>query len=167
MKRFINVKTILTATGLCSMLFAGTAAAEYRVTAFGYSTEYNALLSGNARTAKTILGEVALIKRDFIEANNLCVAEILARELLAAERACIVALEKVDGDRSIGIVARQSAKASIYSNLAVARAMSGDIAEASNMLETALSFNSRDRNAIANYDLMNEKLPATEIARGF
>lgn len=68
--------------GLGLALFAGTASAEYRVTAFGYSSEYKALLSRDVASAKSILGDRSIALLDFVEANNLCVAQNYSSWLL-------------------------------------------------------------------------------------
>lgn len=167
MKPNVNIKLLVTAAGLCSVLLAGAASADYRITAFGHSSEYEALITGNVQRAKFLLGDRSLSSRDFVAANNYCVAQILAKEFSSAEEACTIALTKVESDHTLRDAEEKSAKASIYSNLAVALAMGGDIESASDALDKALSFNSRDRNAIANYDLVSEKLPANELARGF
>ncbi|MEZ5489819.1 MAG: hypothetical protein R3F50_05825 [Gammaproteobacteria bacterium] len=167
MKHIIKSRLLLATTGLCSLLLSATASADYRVTAFGYSSEYDALLSQDVASAKSILRDRSLDSLDFVKANNLCVTQILTEEFAAAEVACSAALEKVEKDLSIGVVATRDAKASIYSNLAVALAMSGNIAAASAALETALSLNSRDKNAVANYSLVSQKLPASELAQSF
>lgn len=104
---------------------------------------------------------------DFVEANNLCVTQILAKEYSAAESACAMALEKIDYDYSLGLIAKKAARASIYSNLAVALAMNGNMPAASTALEKALALNSRDANAVANYSLVNSKSPASELAQSF
>lgn len=167
MKHIINSRLLLATTGLCSLLLSATASADYRVTAFGYSSEYDALLSQDVASAKSILRDRSLDSLDFVQANNLCVTRILSEEFAAAEAACSAALEKVEKDLSIGVVATRDAKASIYSNLAVALAMSGNISAAGAALETALSLNSRDKNAVANYSLVSQKLPASELAQSF
>jgi len=167
MKLFTKTRTILTAASLGLALFAGSASAEYRVTAFGYSSEYDALLSKDVASAKSILGDRAVAALDFIEANNLCVAQILADELGSAIASCGAALEKVESDRSISRATERAAKASIYSNLAVAKAMSGDMLGASRALETALTLNARDRNAVSNYNLIHDLPSAAEVAQRF
>ena len=52
------------------------------------------------------------------------------------------------------------ALASIYSNLAVAKVMTGDAAGANVDLEMALSLNEKDGNASINYDLISTNLIA-------
>lgn len=165
MKFASKTRSLITAAGLLSMLAAGNAAADYRVTAFGYSSEYEAVLSGDVATAKSILSKRSLASLDFVESNNLCVTQILAREFPAAVASCSAALEKIESDRAISAITERTAKASIYSNLAVAKAMSGDLGGASEALETALSLNASDRNAVANYSQVREIAPVTEVAQ--
>jgi Flp pilus assembly protein TadD len=52
------------------------------------------------------------------------------------------------------------ATASIYSNMAVAKAMNGDKASAIKDLELAMSYNSMDKNVNTNYDQLS---PATNL----
>lgn len=158
MKLFKKSHLAMAAVSLGSLLVASTASADYHVTAFGESTAYRSLLSKDAESAKEALGSKDLAKMDFIAANNLCVAQILAKELSLAIESCSLALEKVEKDMMLGMSAEKSAKASIYSNLAVARAMSGDMLGASSDLEKALEFNSSDRNASLNYNLISASM---------
>ena len=158
MKLFKKSHLAMAAVSLGSLLVASTASADYHVTAFGESTAYRSLLSKDAESAKEALGSKDLAKMDFIAANNLCVAQILAKELSLAIESCSLALEKVEKDMMLGMSAEKSAKASIYSNLAVARAMSGDMLGASSDLEKALEFNSSDRNAALNYNLISASM---------
>lgn len=166
MKLFTTSRLILSAIGLSSLLAAGTAAADYRVTAFGDAVAYRALMTRDVESAKSAFSSKDLAKLDFIAANNLCVTQILAKELGSAIESCSIALEKVESDFGLGLMTEKSAKASIYSNLAVAKAMSGDVAGASSDLEKALMLNSRDRNASSNYNLISSTVSATaEIAQ--
>lgn len=165
MKLPAKSRILLTAASLGVALFAGSSSAEYRVTAFGYSDEYAALLSKDVASAKSILGDRAIAQLDFIEANNLCVAQILASELGSAVASCTAALRKVEADLSINRAGGRIAKASIYSNLAVARVMSGDVMGASGDLESALTLNARDRNAISNYVLIHDLATVAEVAQ--
>ncbi len=166
MKLFSTSKLTLAAAGLASLLMAGTASADYRVTAFGHTTEYSALLSKDVESAKSIFSNRELSKLDFVAANNLCVTQILAEEFSAAISSCATALEKVEAELGIGVATEKTAKASILSNLAVAKAMSGDVTGASSDLERALLLNARDRNAMSNYNLISAMpAAAAEIAR--
>lgn len=167
MKKIYRSKALVAALGFCSAVMAGTAAADYRVTAFGHASEFDALLTGDVASAKTILGDRSLTSLDFVEANNLCVTEILAKDFAAAELACASALKKVDIQYSMGVFTRKEAKASIYSNLSVALAMSGRVAEAEAALEQALLLNRHDKNAVANYSLLSSASPSSELASGF
>lgn len=167
MKRLIKSPALIAATGICSMLLSTAEAADYRVTAFGHSAEYDAVLAGDVSAASSILSDQPIARMDFVEANNLCVTEILTENYASAETACAAALEKVSTDYSVGMISRKKAKASIYSNMAVALAKSGDIRAANAALEQALALNSRDRNALANLSLVTEKLPSSDLAQNF
>lgn len=167
MKLFTKSRIAITALGLGAMLAASTAAADYRVTAFGDAVAYKALIAKDVASAKSAFYTTDLSKLDFIAANNLCVTQILAEELSAAIESCSLALEKAERDLGLTVSAEKSAKASIYSNLAVAKAMSGDLSGASVELEKALLLNSRDRNAASNYSLISGivSAPAADIAQ--
>ena len=167
MKSFTKTRIALAALGLGSMLVAGTASADYRVTAFGDAVAYKALIAKDVASAKSAFYTADLTKLDFVAANNLCVTQILAKELMAAIESCSLALEKAEGSVDMSATTEKSAKASIYSNLAVAKAMSGDLSGASLDLEKALMLNSRDRNAVSNYNLISSTVAgsAADIAQ--
>lgn len=164
MKSITKARLLVISTGLCTLLTAGTAAAEYHVTAFGKSTGFTELMATDATTAATKLGALNTMRMDFRELNNLCVTEILLKKYDSAKTACATALEKTDLAFDLSYRAGKKAKASILSNLAVAKAKSGDTAGAKSDLEQALSFNSSDANATTNYGLISEMLIASEIA---
>lgn len=161
MKRTIATRTIISAFGFVAMLAAGTAAAdEYRVTAFGNAKAYTALISQDVSKAEMEFSKAELAGLDFAEANNLCVTKILSKELPVAVAACEAALSKLTSEVYISAMSEKAAKASIYSNLAVAEALSGNLSAASGYLEMSLSYNADDANALANYDLIATSLIA-------
>ncbi|GAB5499906.1 MAG: hypothetical protein PsegKO_22170 [Pseudohongiellaceae bacterium] len=149
-KSFSKTRLALIAAGLGSVLAASSASAEYRVTAFGDAIAYKALISMDVESAKSAFYTKDLTKLDFVAANNLCVTQILSKELSAAIASCELALEKVETDFELTVSLEKEAKASIFSNLAVAKAMSGDLTGASADLERALMLNVRDQNAKVN-----------------
>jgi|GEM_PF-396190 len=158
MKLITKSRIAIAALGLASMFAASTASADYRITAFGDAIAYRALLAKDVESAKSAFTTADMAKLDFVAVNNLCVTQILAEELPAAIESCSLALEKVEADRELGLASEKSAKASIYSNLAVAKAMSGDLSGASVDLEKALLLNGRDRNAVSNYNLISSSM---------
>ncbi len=169
MKFSIKSQVVFIIAGFCSLIFSANALADYRVTALGHSSEFGALLGKNVSNAKVILSDQPLVNLDFLEANNLCVTHILDKNYTAAELACSAALEKLDSisimeEVTMGTVTRRKAKSAIYSNLAVAKALNGDVTNAVAALEEALSVNPGDRNAIANYGLVSERLPESRLA---
>lgn len=145
---------------IASAFAAGAASADYRVTAFGDTKAYTALIGGDVSGAQANFIAARPSSLDFAEANNLCVTEILSKDYVAAIEACEIALDKIKYDPYITATSRKSAKASIYSNLAVATAMLGDFSAASSFLEISLSFNASDENALINYDLISASLVA-------
>jgi len=158
MKLFTKSKLALVAAGLGSILAASSASAEYRVTAFGDAIAYKALISMDVESAKSEFYTKDLTKLDFVAANNLCVTQILSKELSDAIATCNMALEKVETDFELSAGLEKEAKASIYSNLAVAKAMNGDLTGASADLERALMLNIRDRNAKVNYNQISSTM---------
>lgn len=167
MKLLTKSRIAVAALGLGSMLAAGTASADYRITAFGDAIAYEALIEKDVASAKSAFYTTDLSKLDFVAANNLCVTQILSKELVAAIESCSLALEKADGALDLSATSEKSAKASIYSNLAVAKAMSGDLTGANVDLEKALLLNSRDVNAVSNYSLISSTIAEStaEIAQ--
>jgi len=143
-----------------ALLSANASFADYRVTAFGDTKAFAALLEGDVVAAQRYFSSNRPGSLDFAEANNLCVTEILAKDYASAVAACEIALDKLKFYPYINAMSAKSAKASIYSNLAVATAMLGNLDAASRYLEVSLSFNSKDENALINYDLISSNTVA-------
>ncbi len=143
-----------------TLLSASASFADYRVTAFGDTKAYSALIDQDVSAAQNYFASYRPTSLNFAEANNLCVTEILANDFTAAVEACELALDKIKFYPYISATSAKSAKASIYSNLAVATAMLGDFSKASSYLEVSLSFNSEDENALINYDLISANIVA-------
>jgi Flp pilus assembly protein TadD len=152
-----SFSTLATVGGfaLASLLTANTAMAEYRVTAFGHTMGYSDLITTDLKAIQTTFGKKSLSNLDYSEANNLCVAQILLKDFDAAVTSCEAAVVKADRAFEISPSDIDSVKASIYSNMGVAKALAGNDAEASKDLELALKFNARNRNAIANYSQLS------------
>lgn len=131
---------------------ASSAQAEYRLTAFGDTIGYRSLISADVENIETTFGGMSLSRLDYFEANNLCVAQILLKDFDEAISTCTAAISKTERVFAINPAATNSATASIYSNMAVAKAMSGDKISAIKDLELAFSFNRKDKNMKANYD---------------
>ena len=152
------VRTISVA--LLSLFVSNIAIAEYKLTAFGDSTAYAALINQDVDGARAKLRFISMQEMDFADANNLCVAEVLEKDFAAAVAACELALERVELEPYISLLSESLAKASIYSNLAVAKALAVDLSAASSYLELSLSLNDEDANALSNYDLISASLVA-------
>lgn len=148
-----SISTLATVGGfaLASLLAANTALAEYRVTAFGHTMGYEDLIKADSDAVESTFAGKSLSGLDYSEANNLCVAQILLKDFDAAIASCEAAVTKAERAFDINVADIDSVKASIYSNMAVAKALGGKQAEASKDLELALEFNSRDKNANTNY----------------
>jgi len=145
---------------LLGLFVSNIAMAEYKLTAFGDSTAYAALIEKDVETARAKLKFISTQEMDFADANNLCVTEVLEENFEAAVTACELALERVELEPYISLLSESSVKASIYSNLAVVKALAGDFSAASDYLELSLSFNDEDANALSNYDLISATLVA-------
>ncbi len=152
-----SISTLATVGGfaLASLLSANTAMAEYRVTAFGYTTGFSELIETDLTAIEATFAKKSISGLDYSEANNLCVAQILLKDFEAAVASCEAAVDKAE--KSFEISARDVSivKASIYSNMGVAKALSGNDTEASKDLELALKFNARDKNANTNYSQLS------------
>ena len=160
MKYSSHSKLALIALTLASSFATSGALADYRLTAFSGTVGFKALVSEDLSTAKSAFASRSLERMDYFEANNLCVAQILLEELEAAITSCSSAIEKADSSSELTVRNEKVALASVYSNLGVAKAMTGDTAGASTDLEMALSLNKRDGNASINYDLISTNLVA-------
>ena len=141
--------------GALSITAASSVLAEYRLTAFGDTIGYRSLISADIESIQSTFGEVSLTGLDHFEANNLCVAQILLKDFDQAISTCNAAISKTKKAFAVSPMAINSAAASIYSNLAIAKAMSGDKDSAIKDLELAITFNSKDKNANTNYDRLS------------
>lgn len=157
MLKRIAKPALIGAASLLTLLTGVTANADYRVTAFGYTTGFQALVNMDIDSALTKLHTRARL--DYAESNNLCVAKILAEDLGGAISDCELALQKLDRTSELRAFKKKQAMASIYSNLGVATALSGDLDTASTYLEKALELNARDRNAVSNFESVQAKQP--------
>ncbi len=164
MKTFSKTRVLIAAAGFLSVMAASSASAEYRVTVFGHTAGYSDLLSKDAATAASYLKKRSASKMNYLELNNLCVTEILLKEFEAAVASCGSALSKASTSYDLSVRVEKTVKASIYSNMAVAKAMSGDVISAKVDLETALSLNARDKNANSNYGVIAASAAESEIA---
>lgn len=160
MKYLSHSKLALIALTLASSFATSGALADYRLTAFSDTVGFKALVNEDLSAAKSTFASRSLKKMDYFEANNLCVAQILLDELEAAITSCSSALEKAKSSSELTIRNEKVALASVYSNLAVAKAMTGDTVGANVDLEMALSLNQRDGNASINYALISTNLIA-------
>lgn len=152
--------TSVFAVATLSIAAASSAMAEYRLTAFGNTLGYRSLITADVETVESTFSGISLSGLNHFEANNLCVAQIIMREFEAAIESCESALLKVGKSYSTRPMAISSATASIYSNMAVAKAMNGDASSAVRDIETASSFISSDKNVILNYEQI---APATNL----
>ncbi|MFT4888728.1 MAG: tetratricopeptide (TPR) repeat protein [Pseudohongiellaceae bacterium] len=141
--------------GALSITAASSALAEYRLTAFGNTIGYRSLISADVESIESTFGRISLSGLDHFEANNLCVAHILLKDFNQAISTCNAAIEKTKKAYSTSPMAINSATASIYSNMAIAKAMSGDKISAIQDLELALSFNRQDKNVNTNYNQLS------------
>lgn len=136
--------------GFLSLAASLPAVAEYRLTAFGETLGYSALVAKDAEAANEVFDSRNTYSMDFLEVNNLCLSKILIEDFPAAILNCEAALEKAESSLAFTTSAKEGALASIYSNLAVAKALSGDMESAATDLRAALELNGRDANALAN-----------------
>lgn len=160
MKYVSHTKLALAALALASSFATSGALADYRLTAFSDTVGFKALVDEDLAAAKSAFASRSLKRMDYFEANNLCVAQILLEEFESAITSCSSALEKAETSSELTIRNEKVALASVYSNLAVAKAITGDTAGASSDLEMALSLNQKDGNASLNYDLISTNLIA-------
>ena len=160
MKFISHSKLALIALTLTSSFATSGALADYRLTAFSDTPGFRALIAKDLVAAKSTFASRSLEKMDYFEANNLCVAQILLEEFNAAISSCSSALKKAKNSSELTTQDEKVALAAVYSNLAVAKAITGDTAGAGIDLEMALSLNKRDSNASINYGLISTNLLA-------
>ena len=150
---FIRNGLIVLVVGFSATFSALTSAKEeYRLSAFSDVMGYAQIKSKDIVAVKEFMSVRNQKKLDFLELNNLCVLGVLVEDFSAAIRNCQVAIEKSGKSRDIGFSSKRKALASVHSNLAVAKALSGDIEGAQYELQMALSLNSRDTNVKSNIE---------------
>lgn len=147
-------------TGVLSIAATSSALAEYRLTAFGDTLGYRSLISVDVEGIQSKFEGADLSRLNHFEANNLCVAQILLKDFDEAINSCNAAVSKTKKALAISPSVINLATASIYSNMAVAKAMNGDKASAIKDLELAMSYNSMDKNINTNYDQLS---PVTNL----
>jgi len=145
---------------IMSGLGCSFAAAEYQLTIFPEGKGYQSIQRGNAREILADFEYGRLRPRDFLDLNNICVSQILANRLENAILSCRKAVEQVPGSRTVAKLSKRKALATIYSNLAVARAKSGDLQGALNDLGVALNSYSPNSSAKINMDQITSMLVA-------
>jgi len=119
------------------------ALAEYKVTAFSDAVGYKNLIKGGGPTAfETITGKKKG-RMDFMDLNNLCVALIMSNRAPEAVKTCEMASRKLKTLKYNSGWGYRRASADVYSNLGVAKALSGDFTGASSDLEKAQRIFSR------------------------
>ena len=160
MKTSTHSKIAALALTIVSSFTTTGAFADYHLTAFSDTLGFKELLAEDIAAAEATFGRRKIERMDYFEANNLCVAQILMEEFETAISSCSTALEKAEFSSELSVKDEKIALAAIYSNLAVAKVMSGDAAGANVDLETALSLNQKDSNASMNYDLISTNLVA-------
>ena len=160
MKSIAHSKIAALALTLASTFATTGAFADYHVAAFSDTLGFGALLKKDVALVEKTFATSKVERMDFFEINNLCVAQIILEDFESAVSSCGVALEKADYSSELTAEGQKVALAAIYSNLAIAKVMSGDSAGASVALETSLSLNQKDGNASMNYDLIKTNLVA-------
>lgn len=136
-------------------------ASDFRLTAFKGALGFSELTKGEAKIAHDMLSARSLTRSDYSELNNLCVSEIILGDFASAIETCELALNEKDKARDLGFSQKKKITASILSNLAVAKALGGDLVGAQLDLETSLSLNRKDKSAISNFDWLNSDLLAS------
>lgn len=136
-------------------------ASDFRLTAFEGALGFSELTTGEAKIAHDMLSARGLTRSDYSELNNLCVSEIILEDFASAIEACELALNEKDKARDLGYSQKKKITASILSNLAVAKALGGDLAGAQLDLEKSLSLNRKDKSAISNFDWLHSDLLAS------
>ena len=133
-------------------------ASDFRLTAFKGVLGFSELTKGEAKIAHDMLSARSLTRSDYSELNNLCVSEIILEDFASAIETCELALNEKDKARDLGFSQKKKITASILSNLAVAKALGGDLVGAQLDLETSLSLNRKNKSAISNFDWLNSDL---------
>ena len=149
----IRKSLIIVALGISGSFAAfSNATEEYRLSAFADVLGYAQIKANNVNEAKAFMAAKIKKKSDFLELNNFCVLAVLVEDFNAAIESCETAIEMSEKSREIGFSSKKKALASIHSNLAVARALNGDLEGAEYELQIALTLNSRDTNVKLNME---------------
>tara|TARA_B100000700_G_scaffold88969_1_gene100375 strand:- start:5120 stop:5602 length:483 start_codon:yes stop_codon:yes gene_type:complete len=138
---------------LTTILFSNQTLAEIRMTAFAAAPAFNALKVGNAEWALRFFENRKLENMNFSAANNLCVAQVLKKQLTRANSSCEAALTKTAKSAYLtGARRRKEAEAIILSNLAMIGLLSGNLEAAREYAEQASARNTLDRETKALLD---------------
>ena len=150
---FMIRKSLIVAALVISGTFSAltNATEEYRLSAFADVLGYAQIKANDVIEAKDFMATKIKKKPDFLELNNFCVLGVL-EDFSAAIESCEAAIEMSTQSREIGFSSKKKALASIHSNLAIAKALSGDLEGAEYELEVALTLNSRDTNVKINIE---------------
>ena len=151
---FLIRKSLIVVALVISGTFSAltNATEEYRLSAFADVLGYAQIKANDVIEAKDFMATKIKKKPDFLELNNFCVLGVLVEDFSAAIESCEAAIEMSTQSREIGFSSKKKALASIHSNLAIAKALSGDLEGAEYELELALSLNSRDTNVKINIE---------------
>ena len=151
---FLIRKSLIVVALVISGTFSAltNATEEYRLSAFADVLGYAQIKANDVIEAKDFMATKIKKKPDFLELNNFCVLGVLVEDFSAAIESCEAAIEMSDKTRKIGFSSKKKALASIHSNLAIAKALSGDLQGAEYELQMALTLNSRDSNVKMNIE---------------
>jgi len=153
--KFLKIKSLLPKTGIiaAALVLSTPAAADLQVAAMTDGIGAKSLLAGNIERADKLLPNQVSRRLTYMDANNLCVLQILQNHEAAAVSSCQKALWKLK-TTSMKRRAKTAIIAELYNNLAVAQYLAGDRAEAERNLGMALSYvdlaNDEANNAVLN-----------------
>lgn len=138
-----------------SFFIAGSAQAAYRLSAFSGSIAYDSIMNGEVESAVDAFRGVDVSSLDFYDLTNLCVTQMMERDVGRAIATCKSALEDLESSSPLGADINRMAAAVIYSNLGVAKALSGNLRAASKDLLMAREFNPGHENTRENLATVN------------
>ena len=117
------------ATALATVLCAGAAHAEYRVTAFKHAPGFEALMDGDYAAANQEAA-VRLQSTGFAVDANRCVSQLMVESLDQALKSCNRALRQVPDRSPLSLEASRANESVVLSNRGVVLAMQGNLVAA-------------------------------------
>lgn len=147
------------ALALASLLAAASASAGYRMTAFGGTLGFDAIMSEDYDSASELLDSRHAAFDSYARHANLCVSLLKSEDVGGAMASCQRALSVAPTEFASSLLPdtgrRTAVMTHLYSNRGVVRAIAGDVFGARADFERALSLDADNANARTNLEYVS------------